>query len=212
MKVKIVISSLIMVLMIAGIPFSNSSQNNNTSEIISRFEKSFPQFTAGSILVGNTTTLTERMEHHYVPGVSIAVINDYELDWAKGYGVLDSEGSQPVTPETLFPPASIGKTLTAVAAMHYVELGILDLDQNVNELLTSWKIPENEFTTHEDVTLRRLLSDTAGVSQSGFKGYLQGEEIPTLTQLLDGEPPAKNQPIRVDMVPETQWRYSGGGY
>jgi CubicO group peptidase (beta-lactamase class C family) len=212
MKAKIVISSLIMVLMIAGLPSSNTSQQTNASEVISKFENNFPILTAKGTLLGKTTTLAERMEHHYVPGVSIAVINNFEFDWAKGYGVLDSEESQPVTPETLFPPASIGKTLTAVAAMHYVELGILNLDQNVNDLLTSWKISENEFTTHEDVTLRRLLSHTAGVSQSGFKGYLQGEELPTLTQLLDGEPPANNQPILVDTVPGAQWQYSGGGY
>ncbi len=153
------------------------------------------------------------MEHYYVPGVSIAVISNYEIEWAKGYGVQDAEGRQPITPETVFPPASIGKALTAVASLHYVEKGLLDLDQNANQLLTSWKIPENEFTAQSDVTLRRLLSHTAGINVGGFmRGYLQGEALPTLTQILDGERPANNQPILVDSEPGAQWRYSGGGY
>ena len=209
---KKLIIAIIIALLLASCGVYKRSINNDSVDMIFGFENGFPILTANGIFLGETTTLIERMEYYHVPGVSIAVINNYEIEWAKGYGVLNAEGSQSVTPETLFPPASIGKALTAVAAMHYVEMGLLNLDQNVNELLTSWKIPENEFTTREDITLRRLLSHTASVSQSGFKGYLQGEEIPSLTQILDGEPPANNQPIRVDAVPGTQWRYSGGGY
>jgi CubicO group peptidase (beta-lactamase class C family) len=199
-------------LLLVGCGRSTHPQTRVLEDRVLRFENGFPILTANGVLLGKTTTLVERMEHYYVPGVSIAVINDYELEWAKGYGVLDAEESQPVTPETLFPAASIGKALTAVAAMQYIDMGLLDLDQSVSELLTGWKLPENEFTAQKDVTLRRLLSHTAGVSVSGFKGYLQGEELPTLTQLLDGEPPANNRPIRVDTVPGTKWRYSGGGY
>jgi CubicO group peptidase (beta-lactamase class C family) len=91
-------------------------------------------------------------------------------------------------------------------------MGLMDLDGDVSDWLVSWKLPENEFTTDESVTLRRLLSHTAGVSISGFKGYLQSEQIPTLTQILDGLPPASNRPIRVERIPGTQWSYSGGGY
>lgn len=211
MKNKLLIGILIAFLF-AGCGKTGVSQSSDQANMLQRFENGFPILGARGILFGETTTLSERMEHYYVPGVSIAVINDYEIEWAQGYGVLDAKGNQPVTPESRFPAASIGKTLTAVAAMRYVEEGLLDLDRNVNEVLTSWAIPENEFTVQSDVTLRRLLSHTAGVSVSGFRGYLQGEELPTLIQILDGEPPANNPPIRVDMVPGSQWRYSGGGY
>jgi CubicO group peptidase (beta-lactamase class C family) len=190
---------------------AHSTEDELENRIL-RFENGVPVLTAKGILLGETTTLDERMEHYHVPGVSIAVINNYEIEWARGYGVQDAEGGEPVSTETLFPPASIGKTFTAVAALRYADMGLIDLDRNVNELLVSWKIPENEFTAQEDVTLRRLLSHTAGVGVSGFRGYLQGEELPSLIQILDGEPPANNPPIRVDTVPGTQWRYSGGGY
>jgi len=157
-------------------------------------------------------TLAERMEYYNVPGVSIAVINDFEVEWVKGYGASEAGGNKPVTPDTLFQAASIGKPVVAVAALHYVEAELLDLGENVNERLISWHVTENEFTAQEKVTLRRLLSHSAGVTVSGFGGYAQGEEIPILQQILDGEPPANSPPIRVDIVPGTQHRYSGGGY
>jgi len=156
--------------------------------------------------------LAERMAHYNVPGVSIAVINDYQVEWAKGYGVLEAGKSAPVTPDTLFQVASIGKVVVAVAALHYVQKGTLDLDSDVNQSLVSWQIPENEFTAEERVTLRRLLSHSAGVTVEWFRGYAFGEEVPNLQQILDGEWPANSAPIRVDIVPGTQFRYSGGGY
>ena len=156
--------------------------------------------------------LAERMAHFKVPGVSIAVINEYHVEWARGYGVLEAGKSEPVTPDTLFQAASLAKPVVAVAALHYVGRGDLELDSDVNQSLVSWQVPENEFTQEEDVTLRRLLSHSAGVTVEGFRGYAVGEEVPDLRQILDGEWPANSLPIRVDIVPGTQHRYSGGGY
>jgi CubicO group peptidase (beta-lactamase class C family) len=156
--------------------------------------------------------LAERMQHYNVPGVSIAVINDSQIEWARGYGVLAAGGNETITPETLFQAASVGKPVVAVAALQYVERGDLELDQDVNQSLVSWQVPENEFTAEEKVTLRRLLSHSAGVTVEGFRGYALGEEVPNLLQILNGEWPANSPPIRVDVVPGTTYRYSGGGY
>ena len=156
--------------------------------------------------------LAERMEYYNVPGVSIAVINDYQVEWAKGYGVLEAGGSERVTPETLFQTGSLGKPVVAVAALHFVESGLLELDGDVNRSLVSWQVPESSFTAEEEVTLRRLLSHSAGTTVDGFRGYAQGEKIPNLQQILDGEPPANSAPIRVKAVPGTEQSYSGGGY
>jgi CubicO group peptidase (beta-lactamase class C family) len=156
--------------------------------------------------------LSERMEYYNTPGVSIAVINDFKIEWAKGYGVLAAGGSDPITSETLFQAASLGKPVVAVVALHYVDRGYLKLDEDVNQSLISWQVPENEFTKFEKVTLRRLLSHSAGVTVEGFRGYALGEEVPDLLQILNGEWPANSPPIRVDIVPGTIHRYSGGGY
>ncbi|MBS3819704.1 serine hydrolase [bacterium] len=156
--------------------------------------------------------LGERMEKYHVPGVSVAVIHNYQMDWAKGYGLRDTEGGEVVNTETLFQAASISKPLTAAAVLSLVENGVLDLEENVNERLVSWKLEENEFTSKRKVTLERLLSHTAGVTVHGFRGYAQGEEVPRLIQVLDGEKPANSDPIEVDILPGTRFRYSGGGY
>jgi CubicO group peptidase (beta-lactamase class C family) len=160
----------------------------------------------------NEKTLVDRMEHYNVPGVSIAVISDDEIERAKGYGTLEVGSNKSVTPDTLFQSASIGKSLTAAAIMHFVETGYLILDENVNDKLVSWQVPENWYTKREKVTLRGLLSHSAGMTVHGFRGYAEGEKIPTLLQILDGKPPANNDPIRVDKTPGKVFRYSGGGF
>jgi CubicO group peptidase (beta-lactamase class C family) len=157
-------------------------------------------------------SLEERMAFYNVPGVSIAVIDEYQVEWAKGYGVLQAGQKEPVTPETLLQTGSIAKPVVTVAALNAVERGLVDLDGDVNQSLVSWRIPDNEFTVDEKVTLRRLLSHSAGVAAVGFRGYAQGEEIPTMPQIMNGDPPANSPPVRVEAVPGTQWLYSNGGY
>jgi CubicO group peptidase (beta-lactamase class C family) len=158
-----------------------------------------------------TTNLRERMRQQHVPGLSIAVIHKGEIDWARGYGVTRF-GGPPVTPATLFQAASISKPVAALAALQFVDAGKLELDADVNRYLTSWKVPDSEFSATEKVTLRRLLTHSAGMSVSGFPGYASGAALPTLTQILNGEPPANTGPIRVERIPGASWQYSGGGY
>jgi CubicO group peptidase (beta-lactamase class C family) len=157
--------------------------------------------------------LADRISVYHVPGVSIAVINDGKLEWARGYGVLEAGGAKAVTAETLFQAASISKPVTAMAALALVEQGKLNLDENVNLRLASWHVPDNQFTKTEKVTLRRLLSHSAGLTVHGFPGYAANQSLPTLTQILDGQKPSANTgPIRVDLLPGKEFRYSGGGY
>ncbi len=156
--------------------------------------------------------IAERMSHYNVPGVSIAVVHDGKLEWARGYGKADVESGKPVTTETAFQAASTSKPVAAMTALRLVEQGKLSLDEDVNVKLRSWKVPESEFTKTEKVTLRRLLSHNAGLTVHGFPGYAQGAPVPTLVQLLDGAPPANTKPVRVDKAPGSGFRYSGGGY
>ncbi len=121
--------------------------------------------------------LLARMKERRVPGLSVAVINNYRIEWAKGYGLADSQSATPVTPETLFQAASISKPVTAVAALKLVEQGALDLDRDVNRQLKSWHVPENEFTRKHPVDLRGLLSHTAGMTVGGFPGGPLAQEV-----------------------------------
>lgn len=146
-------------------------------------------------------------------GLSLAIIDGGGLVRTQGYGTTSEDGNSLVTPETLFQAGSVSKPIAAMGALWLVQQGALSLDDDVNAKLTSWKIPDNQFTAQRKVTLRQLLSHTSGMNVHGFSpGYGQDEPMPTLWQVLDGEAPARTKPIRVESVPGTQWRYSGGGY
>ncbi len=155
--------------------------------------------------------LAELMKTFHVPGLSVAVIDNYKIVDVKAYGVIEPGSSTPVTTKTLFQAGSISKPVAATGAMYLVQQGKLSLDEDVNQKLKSWKVPENEFTKTEKVTLRRIMSHTAGVTVHGFPGYDADAPQPTLVQVLNGEKPANTEPIRVDTVPGTKERYSGGG-
>jgi CubicO group peptidase (beta-lactamase class C family) len=152
------------------------------------------------------------MALHGVPGVSVAVINGGRLEWARGYGEADLESDRTVTSETLFQAASMSKPVAALAALRLVEEGRIDLDQDIGGHLSSWRIPRDDPYREAPVTLRQLLMHTAGLTVHGFRGYAEGERLPSTVQVLDGVPPANSDPVRVDLEPGTEWRYSGGGY
>ncbi|MEO8448935.1 MAG: serine hydrolase [Gemmatimonadota bacterium] len=156
-------------------------------------------------------TLAERMKHYNVPGVSIAVIDSGRIVWAKGFGVKEAGSTDSVNTETRFQAGSISKPTFALGVMRLVQEGKLNLDEDVNAKLTSWKVPDNKFTAKEKVTLRRILSHNAGLTVHGFPGYEAGTPVPTVPQVLNGEKPANTAPVRADTFPGAITRYSGGG-
>ncbi len=156
--------------------------------------------------------LSERMAYYHTPGVSIAVINDGEIEWAKGYGVLSVDDAGPITTATLFQAASISKVIAAVGMLKLVDAGKLDLDADVNTYLRRWKVSTDDFTINHPVTLRGILSHTAGLSVHGFEGYEAGVPLPAVTDILDGINGANSAPVRVTCTPGTSYSYSGGGY
>jgi CubicO group peptidase (beta-lactamase class C family) len=159
-----------------------------------------------------TMKIADRMAHYKVPGVSVAFFDHGQIKWTRTYGFADIAGKKPVTTETLFQAASISKPISALAALRLVQDSKLSLDEDINSKLRSWSVPENEFTKEQKVTLRRVLSHSAGLTVHGFPGYGPGEPAPTVVQILNGEKPANTPPVRVDAVPGTIWRYSGGGF
>ncbi len=152
------------------------------------------------------------LERRQIPGLSLAVIQDGKIVRAECYGVIEKGGERRVTTTTLFQAGSISKPVAALGALRLVEQGRLSMDEDVNSRLTTWKVPENEFTREQKVTLRKLLSHTAGLTVHGFPGYAVGGPVPSLVQILNGEAPANTAAIRVDTIPGSRWRYSGGGY
>ena len=191
------------------------SSKNDSSKITQRIERIengllLPVAVKGEPRV--SMKLADRMLTHKTPGVSVAFINNGKIEWARGYGVRESGSGKPVTTETLFQAGSISKPFTGMAALRLVQQGKLNLDEDVNRKLVSWKVPENEFTKQEKVTIRRILSHTAGTTNNSVGTYASDAELPTLPQALDGAKPANSPAVLVDYIPGSRQRYSGGGY
>lgn len=155
------------------------------------------------------STVEERMAHHNVPGASVAVYVDGQLAWAKGYGFADVERQIPVTTSTLFQAASISKPVAATAALDMFEDELVALDTDINSYLTSWSLADNEFTSAEKVTIRRLLNHTAGTTVWGFPGYARDEDRPDAVGVVSGA--GNTDSIHVYKTPGESWQYSGGG-
>jgi CubicO group peptidase (beta-lactamase class C family) len=156
--------------------------------------------------------ILERMEKYNIPGVSIAFLNRGEIVWAKGYGFTNADSARAVDENTLFQAASISKPVAAMAALSLVEEGKIGLDDDVNQYLVDWQVEENEHSETEKVTLRRILSHSAGLTVHGFGGYAYDDEVPDIFQIINGEKPANSGRIFPNITPGTIYRYSGGGY
>jgi CubicO group peptidase (beta-lactamase class C family) len=190
------------------------TQSSYPSEIERRIQHVTSGLVDPVIIKGDqhsTHTLADQMKDLNVPGVSIAVIHNGAIEWARGFGVR-SIGGPPVDDATLFQAASISKPLSAMAALRLVQQGKLSLDTDVNSYLTSWKLPDASIAAGKPVTLRELLTHTGGISVHGFPGYAKTETVPTLVQVLNGEKPANTAPIRIEALPGDHWQYSGGGF
>jgi len=185
-----------------------------TQEIVERISRVESGLRGPNAIKGQLSgaRIVDRMAALNVPGVSVAVINKGVIEWARGYGLAEAGGTRQITTETLFQAASISKPVAAFAALALVEKGKLALDADVNTQLTTWKVPAGAQSPASPVTLRKLLNNSAGTTVSGFRGYARGEALPTLLELLDGVKPANSDPVRVQTMPGSEWKYSGGGF
>lgn len=156
--------------------------------------------------------LSDLMKQFNVPGIGIVLINNFEIEWSKFIGVQDLNSKIEVNSQTLFEAASTTKTLVTVVALHLVEKGLIDLETDVNVYLKDWKIPENEFTKNEKVTLKRLLTHTAGINRPESMFDFEEGSTPTLLNVLNGKSPAKNDPVAVEFEPGSKHQYSNIGY
>jgi CubicO group peptidase (beta-lactamase class C family) len=153
----------------------------------------------------------DRMKYYKVPSVSIAVINNGKLEWAKAYGLADVSEKREADINTVYQAASLSKPINALCIMKLVQDGKLSLTKDIREYLKSWTFPDNDLSKGKPITIKNLLSHTAGLSLHGFRGYLHGEKIPAINDILDGNAPANNEAVKPIYIPGIQMEYSGGG-
>lgn len=189
--------------------FAQSTYSKEVEQRIQLVEKNL----AGQVMIEGTPkwTIEERMAFHNIPGVTIAVISNYKLEWAKGYGLADKEQNRAVTSTTLFQAASISKSLNAIGVLKLVQDKKIDLNADINNYLTTWKFPYDSLSKGKKISTYNLLTHTAGLTVHGFPGYETSDPLPTVKQILDGEKPANTKAVRSAFEPGLRFQYSGGG-
>lgn len=197
---------------IAVVGFSQTNPILDSEKILKRIEKVENSLSPLVLNKGASLwNLEKQMQKYNVAGLSMAVIHNYEVDWAKGYGITGSSESPQVSEQTVFQAASMSKFVNAVALMKLMEWKELNLDEDINNYLTSWEFPYTKTFNENTITIRQLLSHTAGLSTHGFKGYKNPNKLPTLIQTLEGSKPANSLKVEQIQLPHQAFKYSGGG-
>ena len=196
-------------LLTIALPAAAAAQARTAADYMAAIEGR--QSSAGPNELGGLT-ISELMARFNVPGVSIAVIRDHEIHWAKGYGIADVATGAPVNAETMFQAASMSKPVAAMGVLRAVQDGLFTLDDDINRILTSWKLAGGEFTRQRPVTPRMLTSHTSGLGDGfGFPGYDPSDTVPTVVQFLEGHRHSNVGVLFMERAPMTLMEYSGGG-
>lgn len=192
--------------------YAGFSQTIYSKETLQKIEEVESNVTPRLILNNaKPTTITDRMQFHKVNGLSIAVINNYKIEWAKAYGFADVKDKKPMTTETLFEPGSISKSLNAIGILKLAQEKQVDLNTDINTYLNSWKFPYDSISKGKKITLTHLLSHQAGLTVHGFPGHDIYGPTPTIYEVLDGKKPSFTPAVRSQFEPGLRFQYSGGG-
>ena len=183
---------------------------------INLIENEIPSLEMGSGIPSpnwdEVSNLEQKMRKYNVPGLSIAVVNNFEIEWNNQYGIIDNNSRKEVNESTLFEAGSSSKIITALVALSLVEEGKIGLDDPVNDYLKEWKIPDNDLTKGNPVTLRHLLTHTSGMNRPDSMFGEEEGQTANILQVLKGESPALNDPATIEKVPGLEHQYSNIAY
>ncbi|HXB39909.1 MAG TPA: serine hydrolase domain-containing protein [Bacteroidia bacterium] len=189
-----------------------SNAQKYSKEVLEKIKETEHNLATWVQIEGTTNwSLEERMKFYKAKGVSIAVIKNYKVEWAKAYGWADSAEKRPATVQTLFQAASNSKSLNSLAVLKLMEEGKLKLDTDINVYLKSWQFPYDSLSKGEKIIIANLLNHTGGLSTAGFPGYSKKDTLPSLLQILNGKRPANSPPVKSLFEPGLKFQYSGGG-
>jgi CubicO group peptidase (beta-lactamase class C family) len=162
----------------------------------------------------NSINIKERMNHFLVQGLSLVLIEDGQISAEEQYGLREANTTNSVKGDSIFNACSISKFLTGMLVMVLAGRGSLDLDEDVNRRLKSWKVPDARFTGNNKVTLRQLLSHQSGVvdPDGSFPEFNLNDEVPSIVELLEGKTAYCRVPIEVAYEPGSEFHYSDAGY
>jgi CubicO group peptidase (beta-lactamase class C family) len=203
------VRTTLLTLFAIALPAAASAQPRSAADYIAAIEAAQPSAGPNDL---SRLTISELMARFNVPGVSIAVIRDQQIHWAKGYGIADVATGAAVNTETMFQAASMSKPVAAMGVLRAVQDGLFTLDDDINRILTSWKLSYGEMARQGPVTPRMLTSHTSGLGDGfGFPGYEPSDSVPTVVQILNGDKRSNVGVLFMERPPMTLMEYSGGG-
>lgn len=213
MKTSFLNSFLLITIFISSFAALHAQVNKKYSKEIENKIMQVEQNLASWVEIENAPrwNLQERMSFYKIKGLSIAVIKDYKIEWARGYGWADSLENESVNTSTFFQAASISKSLNGLGILKLVQDKRLDLNSDINNYLYSWKFPYDSLSNGKKITISNLLSHTGGINVSGFDGYTKNDSIPNILQILNGDKPANSDGVKSIFEPNLKYKYSGGG-
>lgn len=186
------------------------AQNNKITAFENGLTESTELIFEDSVL--NKYSIIQRMKYYKIPSVSIAIIDNEKIVLSKTYGLAGIEQNRPANTNTLYQVASISKSINALGVIKLVQDGYLSLTKDIRNYLKTWTFPDNELSKNKAITIKNLLSHTAGLSVHGFIGYSINDSLPSINQILDGQMPANNEPVKPIYPINEHFEYSGGGY
>ncbi|TAG31527.1 MAG: class A beta-lactamase-related serine hydrolase [Sphingobacteriia bacterium] len=190
----------------------NAYSQKYPTDILARIKRVENEIAERITINNKFHTLKERMDYYKIPGISVAVVKDYKIEWAKAYGYADVAHRIPMTTQTLIPPGSISKSFNALAFLKLAQEGKIDLNTDINTLLKSWQFPYDSLSKGKKITLSQLLSHTAGLSvYGGYDGYDPKGYVPTLLQQIIGIESLGIPAVKSLFEPGKEYEYSGGG-
>jgi len=151
----------------------------------------------------------QSLKEFAVPGVAVALIQKGEVVWTRGYGFANIAAAKSITSETVFNVGSLSKMATAWGVMRLVEEGKVDLDRPVDSYLKRWHLPRSSFDNNQ-VTVRRVLSHTSGISNHNFHGWDPLSPLPPIADTLSGK--TGTGEVHVADAPGSGFHYSGANY
>jgi len=170
-----------------------------------------PSLGGGDPSIGVSDSLVNALlSKHDVPGATLAVVEDGEVVLARGYGRASVETDQPLDARTPINVASLSKPVSAWGVLHLATTGTIDLDDPVGRHLPSWSPPPGPHDPR-GITVRRLLSHTAGLGMPAVPWFPADEPAPDPLDVLLGRT-EDGEPVRLERAPGSGWSYSGGGF
>jgi CubicO group peptidase (beta-lactamase class C family) len=160
----------------------------------------------------NLGSISDKMSEYGIPALSLAVIEEGQIEWTETYQNAALAGNQRLDCTSIFQAASLSKPVTFMAALRMHAAGEIDLDKSIEDYLKSFQLPNGKQSIDNPVTFRNIFTHTSGINSGGYQGYKRDIDMPSDVDILMGNDGVNSPAVEVVWSPNQTLAYSGGGY